>query len=138
MLNLIPLDIEDALRVDLSTAASLGGFSISIAAPPVPYDLGTSLPYAMVERIGGQRDDIVVDTHDVAIDVWADSWADAQLAADKLLGLLCGLPYADDELEHDYLGVQVNALPYNNPDPDHQDVPRVSFTAFVTARAVEI
>lgn len=132
---LTPLDIEDALRSDLTIAANLGGFSCAFGAPPTPKDLGATLPYARIERIGGMRNSLVVDAHDVAIDVWADDWAEAQTAANKVVGLLCGLPYADDELDHDYLGVDINVLPYNNPDPDHQDIPRVSFTAEVTTRA---
>lgn len=135
---LIPIDIEDALRLDLTTAARLGGFSFSVAAPPVPTNLGNTLPYAMVERIGGTRDEIVVDTHNVAIDVWANDWAEAQITANKLVGLLCGLPYDDGFLAHDYLSCDINAHPYNNPDPDHQDIPRVSFSAQVLVRAEEI
>lgn len=136
MQNLMPLDIEDALRVDLTTAAELGGFSCAFGAPPTPKNLGDVLPYARIERLGGRRDSLVVDLHDVAIDVWADTWAEAQEAANKVVALLCGLPYADGELAHDYLGADLNALPYNNPDPQHEDLPRVSFNATVTARAV--
>lgn len=136
MSYLMPLDIEDALRIDLGTAAGLGGFSCAFGAPPTPKDLGTTLPYARIERLGGIRNSLVVDEHDVAVDVWADDWASAQEAANKVVGLLCGLPYADDELDHDYMDAYINALPYNNPDPDHPDLPRVSFNATVTARAV--
>lgn len=134
MQYLRPIDIEDALRLDLTTAAQLGGFSCAFGAPPTPKDLGATLPYARIERIGGTRNSLVVDEHYVAVDVWAADWAQAQQAANEVLGLLCALPYSDG-LAHDYMGVDINALPYNNPDPDHQDVPRVSFTARVVARA---
>ena len=134
MQTIIPVDIEDALRIDLKRAADLGGFSFGISAPPIPADLGNTLPYVVVERIGGMRESLVVDTHDIGIDVWADEWGEATLAANKVLGLLCGLPYSDDP-QVEYLGVEINALPYNNPDPNHQDIPRVSFTAHVKARA---
>jgi len=136
MRYLIPLDIEDALRVDVSTAASQGGFSFSIAAPPVPANLGASLPYVLVERLGGTRDEVVIDEHIVAVDVWDKDWADAHSVANDVLGVLSALPDTDG-LAHDYLEVAVNVLPYDNPDPDHQDIPRVSFTAHVSTRAEE-
>lgn len=135
MPNLAPIDIEDALRLDIMTAAGQGGFSIS--APPVPINLGALLPYAVVERIGGTRDELVIDSHMVGVDVWANDWAEAQQTANAIVGYMCSLPY-DDSAQHDYLSVNINALPYNNPDPDHADVPRVSFTAQVLVRATEI
>lgn len=136
MRYLIPIDIEDALRVDVSTAAALGGFSFSMAAPPTPTDLGASLPYVLVERMGGTRESLVIDEHVVAVDVWDNDWADAHKTANEVLGVMFSLPETEG-LSQDYLDVAVNAFPYDNPDPDHEDIPRVSFTAHVSTRAEE-
>lgn len=137
MSNLKTIDIEDALRLDIMTVAEEGDFPFVVTAPPVPTDLNSLLPCAIVERLGGTRSDIVVDSHMVGVDVWANDWAEAQENANTILGLLSGLPFRDD-LKHDYLGIDINAFPYNNPDPEHQDVPRVSFTAQVLVRAAQL
>lgn len=136
MRYLVAIDIEDALRQDLPTAATLGGFSIYAAAPPVPETLGSSLPFVIPERVGGTRDSIVIDTHNVSIDVYAKTWGKAQETANKLVGIVAELPDIDG-LSADYLEADITTLPYNNPDPRHQDVPRVTFAASVICRAAQ-
>lgn len=128
-------DIEDALRVDLPAAAERSRFSIAAAAPPVPEDLGSELPIAIPERVGGQRYSEVLDQHSVSIDVYAATWAQAQAAANNLIGIVSALPYMDGLSAH-YLETDITTLPYNNPDPRHEDIPRATFAATVICRAV--
>ena len=138
MSNLIkPVDIEDAMRLDMTAIAVIEDIDgLTIAAPPVPTDLGADLPYVVVERLGGTRDSIVVDTHQVGIDIWANDWAEAQAAANTIVGLVSALPWLTPS-EAEYLDADIIAHPYNNPDPDHPDIPRVSITAQVSTRAAD-
>lgn len=130
---LVPIDIEDALQKDLSQAAQQGGFSIGVSATPVPSDLGKTIPYAVVTKVGGVRNDIVVDEHIVSIDVWDKRWALVTESANKLAAFLMALPDTPGT-SVDYLSVRMDVLPYNNPDVRHVDLPRASFTAAVATR----
>lgn len=124
-------DVEDAIRQDLGAILT----DYTVIAPPIPDSLGNSLPLLVVYRLGGGRDDIVVEEHDISIDVYASRWSTAQDAANVAVAVLLGL--ADSvELASgvDWLDTDINALPYNNPDPRHEDIPRVTFSAMVTCR----
>ena len=132
-----PNDVEDVLQQDLSTLAASSGFSFGISGSPVPSNLGTSLPWVVVYNVGGFRTSKVVDTHAVSIDVYADRWDLAMDAANKMVGLVESLEDSTG-LSIDYHRSAVTALPYNNPDPRHEDIPRVSFTADVVLRAAVI
>lgn len=126
-----PRDVEDAIRLDL--AAMLTGYTV--IAPPIPETLGTSLPFVVVTRLGGGRSDLIIEEHDVSIDVYAKRWSTAQDAANTVVAALT--EFGDmDELASgvDWLDASINALPYNNPDPRHSDLPRVTFSAMVTCR----
>ena len=120
-----PVDIEYVL------ARALG-----IHATPVPADLERRLPYVMATRTGGGRADLVVDNHFVDIDVWCekDAWGQAaDEAADVMSRVL--------ELAGSTSGgavvcaATVEAMPYNNPDPLHPDLARVTCSVEITARA---
>lgn len=132
-----PLDVEDVLQQDLNTMATRCGLSCGISGTPIPQDLGKTLPYAVIYNVGGLRTSKVVDTHAVSIDVYAKRWDLAMAAANKIAGIVEELENVDG-LSQDYLRTAVTALPYNNPDPDHADIPRVSFTADVVLRAAVI
>lgn len=126
-------DVEDAIRLDLSDI--MAGLKYSIIAPPIPAALERSLPLIVVTRLGGMRSEIVVEEHDVAIDVYASRWSTAQDVANTTAAALSSLAdSAGLSSGVDWLDASLNALPYNNPDPAHEDVPRVSFSAVVTCR----
>ena len=131
---LATVDIEDALQRDLSEAARLSGFSIGVSATPVPDNLGETIPYAVVTKVGGSRSDIVVDEHFVSIDVWDKRWALVTDSASKMVALLLALPDMPDT-SVDYLKIDLQISPYNNPDIRHVDLPRATFTAAVTTRS---
>lgn len=122
-----PLDVEDLLARDLA------GNGAAVTPPPVPGDLGAELPFAVVERQGGARVNPVLDSHDVTISVWAGTWAAAMSAANALAGAVCRLP-AEPDTSAQWRTADLTGLPFNAPDANHQDIPRVQLTATVTCR----
>ena len=116
-----PVDIEAAL------ADALIDEGWHACAPPLPSDFG-KLPLVTITRTGGGRRSRVVDTHRVSIDVRAGSWNSAIDAAERLCGVIT-------QFELTYLGgaychsVEITTLPYQNVDPSHRDVPRMTFAA---------
>lgn len=136
-----PIDIEDALRIDLTTLyASLSITRVTFSAPPVEPTLG-ELPATGVvvcfRRVGGTRDDLVVDTHAVSIDVYAATWADAIDEANRLAGVLAQLPYqATTRIR--YQSVNTATAPYELPDTSNPVMPRVRMLInIITKAAVE-
>lgn len=123
-----PHDVEDMLRRDLSTEAC------PVFAPPVPESLGEALPCAMVQRDGGVRMNAVMDSHDVAVLVWAATWAEAMREADRLAGAVARLP-STPGASAQWRTADITSLPSNAPDAAHPTICRVQFTASVTCRA---
>jgi len=129
-------DVEYALQQDLASILT----SYDVIAPPLPDDFpDDGLPLVVVERLGGSRTDLVVEEHDVSFDVYADRWASAVDAANTTLAVVTALADMPEQASGvDWHDAQINALPYSNPDPDHEDVPRVTFSAVVTCRPESI
>ena len=119
-----PQDIEDLVQRQLNS------HNIPAGPPPIPSDLST--PWVMPTRTGGTRDGIVYDRHSVSVDCWSDSWAGAQLLASQALDAVMRME--DDGLAY---SVEVNALPYNNPDPRHESLPRATFAVVIGARIAD-
>lgn len=126
--QLEPIDVEDALHVDLSTEAC------PVFAPPVPEDLEDSLPCAMVGRDGGVRTGMVMDTHNVTVSVWASTWEAAMREANRLSGAVARLPF-EQGMKTQWRASSLTSLPFNAPDAAHPTIPRVQFTASVACRA---
>lgn len=124
-----PIDIEDALRVDLD-----GRGGVSVYATPLPDDFDDHLPAAVVMSAGGGRHDMVVDEYDVIVSVYGASWAKATTAARTLAAYAAALPY-DADASMRYLDVELNAGVTDDPDPAHPTIPRVRFTVAVSTRA---
>ena len=123
-----PVDVEELLRLDLTTDAC------PVFAPPVPDSLGAALPCAMVERDGGQRMNPVMDEHAVTVSVWAATWADAMREADRIAGAVARLPMTPGA-QTQWRTADITGLPSSAPDPAHPTIPRVQLTASVTCRA---
>ena len=113
------------------------GLSCGISGTPIPADLGKTLPYAVIYSVGGFKTSKVVDTHTVSIDVYDERWDLAMAAASKLSGIVEFLVDTDG-LSVDYHSTATTSLPYNNPDPRHSDLPRVTFTADVVLKSAAI
>ena len=127
------IDIEGALA---------DKFGPGTSAPPLPE--GFSLPFALFTRTGGDTSDRVYTTHDVSVDVYADTWAQAQQSAAELAGLIADLD--GRSIGYTSNGTRIEApvyvsacqAPYNNPDPKHPNVPRVTFMATLATRTIRL
>lgn len=122
-----PVDAEEALSSDLSIEAC------PVCPPPVPETLGDRLPWALVERDGGVRENPWVDSHNVTVSVWAGTWAEAMREADRLAGAIARLP-ATGGTSVQWRRADVTGLPSAAPDALHPDIPRVQLTATVYCR----
>ena len=139
------IDIEAGLAAALSTVSS----DITVSAPPLSADYAANLPFVLVTRTGGT--DLggtagrVYTTHNVDVDVYAPTWELAQMVGSVMWAAIKALP--GEMLTYDWPeddGDEVSApvytadcgAPYNNPDPKHPNVPRVTFPATLATRTV--
>ena len=129
------IDIEAALADAIGSNAS---------APPLPETYTSNLPWALFTRTGGDLASRIYTTHQVSVDVYDSTWAAAQASAALLGALLCNLEgdeigYGedDDRIETPVYSVSLQA-PYNNPDPKHPNVPRVTFLATLATRTIDL
>lgn len=121
-------DIETALY-DLLSAS---GYSASAHA--IPSTLGESLPHIHVTRTGGFTSDLVLETHRIDFDVYADDPADAMMYASNLCGWVREL--AGEEAGSTCYQSEITTLPYHNPDPRHSTLARATFKAEILTRTV--
>lgn len=125
----VPIDAEAALAADL---AELWGHSVY--PTPLPDSYASALPCALVTSVGGGNPDMVVYEHAVSVDVYADSWAEADAEARNLAGILAALPTVEPQSGRQWRTAELNSAPYPNPDPNNRRTPRSSFAAIVRAR----
>lgn len=133
-----PIDIEDALRIDLTTLyETLDIAGVTFSAPPVEPTLGEIPATGVIvcfKRVGGARDDLVVDTHAVSVDLYAATWADAISEGNRLAGVLTQLPYqATTRIR--YQAVDLVTAPYALPDTSNPVMPRVRMLADIITKA---
>ena len=114
------VDIEDVLRTQI------GDSTLTASANPLPPSF--TLPYALVTALGGTTHDLVIDELRASVDVYADTWANAHTYAQIALARTRGLQTA-------YF-VEVDALPYHNPDPLRPDLARVTFDLTIGVRNI--
>lgn len=117
-----PIDIEDALRIDLS---ALDG-NHRYFAPPIPPDLKAG--DVLIERVGGGRVSGASHEYDVSIDCYAADDADAVSLSDEVHGVLVSLPLRDTSTQ--YSAANANT-PYANYDPRAPQLARQTFRATV-------
>lgn len=127
-------------NVDIETwMAKLIGedLELSASAHALPASLGENLPHIHVVRTGGYTTDMVIETHNLDFDVYAEDAADAmQEAAD-----LCGYIRIEGSFVTERNGVkltvyeaEITTLPYSNPDPRHPNLARATFKAQILTR----
>lgn len=130
-----PIDIEAAL------AGYLFGKGVTASAPPLSADYADRLPFVLITRTGGSQRSRVLSTHSIDVDVYAATWAEAQSAANRIAGYVAQAELEDLTWRDGALTLWCPCytskanMPYNNPDPRHPNVPRVTFSATVTTRA---
>lgn len=118
-----PIDIEDALRIDLS---ALDG-NHRYFAPPIPPDLKAG--DVLIERVGGARVCPASHEYDVSVDCYAADDADAVTLSNAVQGLITSLPLRDTSTQYS----NANAgTPYANHDPRAPQLARQTFRATVT------
>ena len=118
-----PIDIEDALRIDLSSVPS--GFRFF--APPIPPDLKSG--DVLVTRVGGARATGASHEHDVSIDCYADDDALAVELSNAVCGLVSSLPLRETSTQY---SAATAGIPYSNPAPRRPDLARQTFRATLT------
>lgn len=130
-----PIDIEAAM------AGWLESNGVTASAPPLSQDYTDRLPFVLITRTGGSQRSRVLSAHSIDVDVYAATWAEAQTSANRIAGIVAKAEAEDITWVEDGRTLwcpcytsQAN-LPYNNPDPRHPNVPRVTFSATVTTRA---
>lgn len=123
----VAVDIEEALRVDLSDIYERLGKSAQIVATMLPADLG-EIPQGdgliAIRRVGGSRTDLVSDTMALVIDVYYGTWEASMTEANFLAGIISQLPYQDDTSTQ-YLRADISTMPYALPDAGNPVFPRV-------------
>ena len=117
-----PIDIEDALRIDLS---ALDG-NHRYFAPPVPSDLTGGDVF--ITRVGGGEISDASHDYDVSIDCYAVDDATAVELSNDVHGLVCSLPLRSTSTQ--YSNARAN-LPYANFDPRAPQLARQTFRATV-------
>lgn len=121
---MVPIEIE-GLLAELASVET----GIPSSAPPLPPDL--KAPLYQFARTGGASSDLVSDSHNVRVHVYGDTWEEAQILANRCVGWMKGVQFSDNPVN----SVGIMTLPYNNPDPNHPTIPRVSFSAIVGCRS---
>ena len=132
-----PIDIEDALRTDLDALINTGQTpEYAFFAPPAPDDLAPDSVQIM--SVGGVPQTEVSNEHDVRVDCWAETPAEAFTLANVAAGAIATLPMQTPASGRQYTTARLDSLPYLNPDPNRPLIPRVSFRASVGIRGEAI
>lgn len=122
-----PIDIEDALRIDLSELMP----SLTCCAPPAPDNLKPGT--LCVEYVGGAQQTAVSSEYDVSVDVWAKTYDQAIEWANTASGYIAALPILTPASGRHYVTAQCMPA-YSNPDPKRPTIPRATFRATVSLR----
>lgn len=124
MINCKTVDIEGLLQQYLE---NLGYTSF---APPVPPDLGAG--YVGIYRTGGSTRAYVQDVHQLSIDCYESSEAQAMELACDLTNVIRSI----GDLGVTVYETEVTTLPYSNPDPRRGDLCRATFAAQIVTRTI--
>lgn len=128
-----PVDAEALLVQEVTRLIP----DIYVCAPPLPANIEQTLPHILITRTGGSRTNIVMDEHQLSIDVRAPTWAQATNLADQVTGSIAQL--ADDPHSlNDWRAATILTLPYANPDPSHPTIPRMTSLVSLSCRPITI
>lgn len=122
-----PIDIEDALRIDLAEALT----GTDVYAQPAPDNVSANS--VCIRGLGGFAASPVSHGYDVLIDAWAKTPGKAMSLANRVQGIVASLPIRTFESGRDWKSAEVG-VPYNNPDPNRPLIPRCTFRATVGIR----
>jgi len=117
-----PIDIADALRVDLSAAVD----ELRFCCIPIPPDLKPG--DVVIESLGGSSVSGASDVYDVTFGVYAVDDAEATQAANMLNGIVSSLPLRDTMTQYSDVSTR---KPYADNDPRAPQLSRQSFRASI-------
>lgn len=127
------VDIETAIYNLLSAVTDTNEQAVySVSAHALPATLGDKFPHVHIERTGGSTDDFVIETNQIDFDVYAADQADAMEEAGDLCAWVRNL--SGEIVGTQCYAAEISTLPYNNPDPRHPNIARVTFKARILTR----
>lgn len=132
-----PLDIEDALRIDVGEVLKTMTLKpkARCTASPAPDDLKAHT--VTFTQLGGADQTEVSHIYDVSVDIWAAKPGDALKLANKVQGIIASLPAREFSSGREYKTASAR-IPYSNPDPNRPRLPRYSFNASIGMRGESI
>lgn len=132
-----PMDIEDALRIDVGEVLKTCNLKpkAKCTASPAPDDLKAHT--VTFTQLGGAEQSEVSHVYDVSVDVWASKPGDALKLANKVQGIIASLPARNFSSGRQYKTADART-PYQNPDPNRPRLPRCSFNASIGIRGESI
>lgn len=132
-----PIDIEDALRIDVGEVLKTTNLKPKpkCTASPAPDDLKAHT--VTFTQLGGIEQSEVSHVYDVSVDVWAAKPGDALKLANKVQGIIASLPMREFSSGRQYKTADAR-IPYPNPDPNRPRLPRCSFNASIGLRGDSI
>lgn len=124
-----PIDIADALRVDLSEIVD----DMRLFCTPIPPDLEAG--DVIIEQLGGSRVSGSSNVYDVTFGVYEIDDDAALSAANMLYGIVISLPIRDTSTQYSSVSA---SLPYSDYDPRAPQLARQSFRASVICPGIKI
>lgn len=126
-----PIDVEDALRLDLAPYLP----HVTVCAQPAPDELAA--PTVCVEAIGGGATSPVSWEHDVVAYCWGATPQEAVGLACEVAGLLGSMRMREAPSGAVYATCDADA-PYLDPDPERPTIPRATVQATVALRGLPV
>ena len=117
-----PIDIEDALRIDLASLKS----GVRFYAPPIPPDIAAG--DVLITGVGGARASGASHEYDVSVDCYAETEAAAVELSNEVHGLIVSLPLRATATQYNAANA---GTPYQNNDPRAPKLARRTFRATV-------
>lgn len=132
-----PMDIEDALRIDVSEVMKSLNMKpkARCTASPAPDDLKAHT--VTFTQLGGAEQSAVSHVYDISVDVWAAKPGDALKLANTVQGIIASLPMREFSSGRQYKTANAR-IPYQNPDQNRPRLPRCSFNATIGIRGESI
>lgn len=126
-----PIDIEDALRIDVGAIMRSRGCDALFCAPPAPDHLRPDT--VCFTSLGGSVQSEAGNDHGISVDCWASTDAAALRLCNSVCGIVTALPLFEVETGTHYTSSDVG-MPYLNPDPQRPNLPRATFNCNIGAR----
>ena len=124
-----PIDLEDALRIDLTALNK----SYRFCCVPIPYDLKAG--DVVITPLGGSAVSGASHVQDVSIGCYASCAKDAREMSDTVHGLVSSLPLRNTSTQYSAASASTT---YEDNDPRAPQLSRYSFRASITCPGTRI